>query len=540
MAIGERYELAPDAAHTMPEWIRQKAERNGDKIALDIEGSTRTYVELDHETDRVGAGFASFGFEPGDHCALMMTNSIENVDTWFGMTKAGVVELAVHNAARGNLLRHVVDHGLAKGIVLDEEFLPHLAAVADELPLLAHVFVHRQTDGDLDRADLPARIALHDRRELVVDAPPPTLSTTLDMPASILHSSGTTGPPKGIVISHESAIHSSRHLAWLMDYTEVDRLYSAFPLFHNNAKYTTVMAAMVANGTAIMEKRFSVSRFWDTMRAHRITAINYMGALLMMLYKQEPRPDDADNEVRIAFGAPCPVEIWEPFEERFGIKLVEVFGMTEAPMMCENRLDDRKIGSAGKESMSYQVRIVDEHDREVPRNTPGEIVMRPKGPYYMFSGYHRLPEKTVEAWRNLWFHTGDRGRMDEDGFVYFIDRLKDNIRRRGENISSWEIESVINTHDAVLEAAAYGVESELTEQEVMVAVVLHEGAELTPDALLDFCQGKMSYFAVPRYVRFMDELPKNHAQRVEKVKLREQGVTDDTWDREDHGYVVRR
>jgi crotonobetaine/carnitine-CoA ligase len=357
---------------------------------------------------------------------------------------------------------------------------------------------------------------------------------------SILHTSGTTGPPKGVILSHEHALHVTRHLVWLMGYGSEDRLYTAFPLFHNNAKYTSVTAAMEAGGSLVIDQRFSVSRFWDTCREHGITAINYMGALLMMLYKQDPRPDDADNPVRIAFGAPCPVEIWEPFEDRFDMKLVEVYGMTEAPMMCENRLDDRRIGAAGKESMTYEVRIVDDQDEEVPRGTPGQIVARPKYPDALFSGYYRRADATVEAWRNLWFHSGDRGRMDEDGFVYFIDRMKDNIRRRGENISSWEIESVVNTHPEVVEAAAYGVASELSEQEVMVSVVRAPGSDLSPEGLLDFCQGQMSHFAVPRYVRWLDALPKNHAQRVQKVTLRDEGITTDTWDRESVGYVVRR
>jgi crotonobetaine/carnitine-CoA ligase len=222
------------------------------------------------------------------------------------------------------------------------------------------------------------------------------------------------------------------------------------------------------------------------------------------------------------------------------MKLVEVYGMTEAPMMCENRLDDRKIGAAGKESMTYEVRIVDDQDEEVPRGTPGQIVARPKFPDALFSGYYKRPDATVEAWRNLWFHSGDRGMMDEDGFVFFIDRMKDNIRRRGENISSWEVESVVNTHPDVVEGAAYGVASELSEQEVMVAVVRTEGSTLAPEELLDFCQGKMSHFAVPRYVRWMDALPKNHAQRVQKFALRNDGVTADTWDRESVGYVIHR
>ena len=332
-----------------------------------------------------------------------------------------------------------------------------------------------------------------------MDTAPPSLNLSRSQPVSILHTSGTTGPPKGVIISHEAALHATRHLAWLMDYGPDDRLYTAFPLFHNNAKYTTAMPAMEAGGSFVMDQRFSVSRFWDTCREHGITAINYMGALLMMLFKQDPQPDDADNPVRIAFGAPCPVEIWEPFEERFDMKLVEV-----------------------------------------PRGTPGQIVARPKFPDALFSGYYKRPDATVEAWRNLWFHSGDRGMMDEDGFVYFIDRMKDNIRRRGENISSWEVESVVNTHPEIVEGAAYGVASELSEQEVMVAVVRTEGSTLGPEELLDFCQGKMSHFAVPRYVRWMDALPKNHAQRVQKFALRDEGITDDTWDRESVGYVVRR
>ncbi len=209
----------------------------------------------------------------------------------------------------------------------------------------------------------------------------------------ILHTSGTTGPPKGAVISHESALHLTRHLVWLMDYTPDDRLYTAFPLFHNNAKYTSVTAAMECDGSLVMQQKFSVSRFWDICRREGITAFNYMGALLMMLMKQPERLDDADNPSRIAFGAPCPVEIWEDFEERFGVSLVEVYGMTEAPIACENRLDDRRIGAAGKESMSYEVRIVDENDQPVPAGETGEIVVRPKRPHIMFDEYYKRPER---------------------------------------------------------------------------------------------------------------------------------------------------
>jgi len=540
MAEGSGFTLAPDAPLTFPAWIRHRALLGADRVAVDVGGITRTYAELDDVTDRTAAGFASLGLTSGEHVSLMMQNSVENIDAWFGLQKAGLVEVPVHTASRGAALRYIVDHADARALVIDEVFLPHLAAVAGELPRLEHVIVNRNEPGE-GSPELPGRIAVHDLAGLYeTGGPTPDPSIEQRDTAVILHSSGTTGPPKGVVLSHGAVLHLTRHLVWLMGYTSSDRLYTAFPLFHNNAKYTSVCAALECGGSLVMDKRFPVSTFWDLVREKGITAFNYMGALLMMLHKQPPRPDDAENSVRIAFGAPCPVEIWEDFERRFDVKLVEVYGMTEAPMGCENRLDNRKIGSAGRESMTYEVRIVDENDEPVPPDTPGEIVLRPKQSWALFTEYYKRPEETVEAWRNLWFHTGDRARMDDEGFVFFLDRMKDSIRRRGENISTWEIESTVNTHPAVLESAAYGVPSELSESEVMVAVVCKPGESLEPAALLDFCQGKMASFAIPRYVRFMAALPKNHAERVQKFELREQAVTAETWDRDAHGYKVQR
>jgi crotonobetaine/carnitine-CoA ligase len=356
----------------------------------------------------------------------------------------------------------------------------------------------------------------------------------------LLYTSGTTGPSKGVVLPHTANLTSARHTVWLCRYTADDRLYTVFPLFHINAKYTSTLAAMAAGASLVMDTRFSASGFWDIVRREGITAFNYQGALLTMLMKQPPRPDDADNSVRVAFGAPAPVEIWRDFERRFGLRLVEVYGMTETATSLANTLDDTRVGSCGKPVDHFEVEVHDERGYRCPPGVAGEIVVRPRWPDVMIREYYGMPEATLAAFRNLWFHTGDRARVDDDGYVYFVDRMKDAIRRRGENISSFEVERVVNTHHAVLESAAFGVPSELAEEEVMIVVVHRPGADVEAEALLDFCAERMAHFAVPRYVRFLDALPKTPSQRIQKYKLREEGVTADTWDRAAHGYEVRR
>jgi crotonobetaine/carnitine-CoA ligase len=317
-------------------------------------------------------------------------------------------------------------------------------------------------------------------------------------------------------------------------------LYNAFPLYHANARYNTVLTAMIVDGTAVLRDRFSVSGFWDVCRAEGVTAFNYMGAVLMMLHKQPTQPDDADNPVRRAFGAPAPVEIFDDFQRRFGVQLVEVYGSTELGIATMNTVEEFRLGSCGRAAPSYEIEIHDEHDERCPPGVTGEIVARSRQPHAMFEEYVGMADATVAAFRNQWFHTGDRGRIDGDGYVYYVDRMKDCIRRRGENISSWEVERSIATSDGVAEVAVVGVPSELTEEEVLAVVVVRPGTTLTPERLLDHCQQRLPHFAVPRYVRFVDELPKTPSQRVEKYKLRSEGVTAETWDRAAHGYDVRR
>ena len=530
-----------DKPRTIGAWIGRKAEANGDRLALTVEGRDKTYAGVHLDSDRLAAGLASLGLGPGDRSCLMMQNSLECIDAWFAMAKAGVVEVPVNQAHRGHLLEYLIGQSRSRAVVCDADYLERIAEAATDLPGLEHVVVNRAAGTQAGGApEFPGRVAVHELADLYLHSPPPAPDVDYRDTAVILYTSGTTGPSKGVMLCHEANLNLSRHTASLVGYGADDVLYTAFPLFHINAKYTSVMCAMEADARLIMDRRFSASRFWDRCRRDGITAFNYQGGLLMMLWKQPERPDDADNPVRNGFGAPCPVEIWEPFEERFGVHLTEVYGMTEAAVATENRRGMRKIGTAGRESALYRVAVVDSEDRPVPPNAAGEIVVRPKKPHIMIDRYFDMPDATVEAFANLWFHTGDRGRLDADGYLTFIDRMKDCVRRRGENISSYEVEAVINTCDAVLESAVIGVPSELGEEEVMAVVVLKPGRDLAETELLDFCGPRMAHFAVPRYVRWADGLPKTPSERVQKFKLREDGVTADTWDRDEAGYTVPR
>ena len=559
----------PNQPVTLGPWLRACAERHGDREAIEVVGAAKSYAALDGDADRLAGGLrAGIGLDPGDRAAVIMRNSLACVDAWFAMARAGIVDVPVNVAQRGDALAYVLGQSRSQAVVCDIEFADRLAEVMPELPELRHVVLHRPEVGqaaatggagaagtsgvggsgsastlgngtptsDGAAPSFGSGVAVHELPSLYLDAAPllPDLEPTDT--AVILYTSGTTGPPKGVMLSHGANLTLTRQTRWLMGYGPEDVLYTAFPLFHINARYTTVTAAMEAGARCVLEQRFSAGGFWDTCRAKGVTAFNYMGALLMMLWKQPARPDDADHPVRRGFGAPCPADIWEPFEERFNLRLTEVYGSTEVPIVTQNGMAvvegaDRRIGTAGRSSGLYDMRIVDESDSEVPPGTPGEIVVRARPNLATFSGYYDMSEATSEAWRGGWFHTGDRGVVDADGYLTFIDRVKDCVRRRGENISSWEVEQSIARHPAVLEAAVVGVPSELSEEEVLACVVLKPGRTLDAAELIEHCGGRMAHFAVPRYIRWMDELPRNASERVQKFQLRADGVTADTWDR---------
>ncbi|MFP5073082.1 AMP-binding protein [Pseudonocardia nantongensis] len=492
-----------------------------------VAGEPTSAAALDAAADRVAGGLLGTGLEPGEHVCLLLRTSPTALVTWFALARAGLVEVPLNTATRGGLLAHLLEHSGARVVVADADLAPLVLAARP--PSVTRVIVH----GGDPPPDPPPGVTVSRWAELAVAAPPERqVAVDPDDTTVVLYTSGTTGPPKGVRLSHRANLALAEHTVDLMSYTAADRLYSVFPLFHSNARFCSVLPALLTGAGLVLDARFSASGFWDTCRTHGITAFNFQGAMLTLLHQRPETPADADNPVRAGFGAPCPPEVTPSFERRFGVELTEVYGSTEVSIVCQARPHERRPGSAGRESPLYHCRVVDDRGDPVPSGVSGEIVARPKRAGLMFSGYHAMPDATVRAWRDLWFRTGDRGRMDGDGHLYFLDRLSDSIRRRGENVSSWEIERALVALPDVAAAAAYGIASALSEEDVMVAVVPAQEARIDPADLVGRLREAVSGFALPRYVRVVDALPLTPSQRTEKYRLRAEGVTPETWDRE--------
>lgn len=501
-----------------------------------------TYGQLDDRANRLADSLTAVGLTRESRCAVQLPNSVEFIIAWIALARLGVVEVPLSTSLRGDLLGHQLTTARCEAVITTAAWADRFHAVSELAPTLRRIVCVDQASAHDGPAPVAGPLEVLSFSELVARgaSTPPDIVIRPQDPAVILFTSGTTGPSKGVVRSHRANTILSTSGIDLMGYERGEVLFNAFPLFHANARYNTVLTAMIVDGTAVLRDKFSVSNFWDVCREEAVTAFNYMGAVLMMLNKAGPRDNDADNPVRRAFGAPAPVEIFHEFQDRFGVKLVEVYGSTELGIATLNTVDDFRLGSCGRAADFYEIEIHDPDDEQCPIGEVGEIVARSREPFAMFDHYADMPEATVDAFRNQWFHTGDRGRMDEDGYVFYVDRTKDCIRRRGENISSWEVERSISAHPDVAEVAVIGVPSELTEEEVLAVIVLKPDRSLEPAAVLDHCQERLPGFAVPRYVRFVAELPKTPSERIEKYRLREHGLTADTWDRTEHGYEVAR
>lgn len=508
---------------------RRAAQTPGKLFAIFADGTSWTYRQTLDVARQAALGFQRLGVQQGEHVMSWLPNGPDALRVWFGLNYIGAVYVPVNLAYRGRILEHVVDNSDASLI----------AAHADLYGRLA----------DVNRAKLKQAVVIggaataipgmttHDAMALSPQGEPAPLSREI-MPwdtQTIIYTSGTTGPSKGVLTSYVHLYTAATESFFFLGAD--DRFMLNLPMFHVGGA-GPAYAMLLLGGSISVVDAFDTASFWDVVTRTQATSTVLLGVMATFLVKRAPGPEDRAHTLRSAIMVPL-CEDSEAFSQRFGCDVYTVFNMTEVSSPIVSGRNPGPLTSAGKPRAGVEVRIVDDNDCEVAPGEAGELIVRTDRPWAMNHGYYKNSEATARAWRNGWFHTGDAFRVDEQGHFYFVDRMKDAIRRRGENISSFEVEADVVRHPAVREAAAIGVPSEVGEEDVMVVVAPVEGQSIHPPELLEFLRSRMAHFMVPRYIRVVAALPKTPTAKVQKNQLREQGITADTWDRERAGIKVR-
>jgi len=518
----------------LPAILRRRAEEHPDRDFMRFDGGPwLSYAEIDLRANRVANALIARGLRKGEAVSTVMPNVEQNLAAWFGIQRAGGVQCPVNLAYRGMFLSWVLNLPESRFLVIGDDHLAWLDAVKDDLVHLEHVIV--VPTGDRHGPDPAWRWETWDE---FADAPgsDPGVEVTWTDDARVMFTSGTTGRSKGAIKQQASDYFSGRTYNEVCGVSAEDTFFTCLPLFHSNAQVLATYPAMIAGARIAYSKRYSSSRFWGEVVEAGATILNTVSAINYFIWNTPPGELDRAHGVTRIMAMPAPKDIYHAFQERFGIRFIEGYGLTETGMVTYHPPDrPARPGSCGLATPGFEVSVVEPGtDLPVPAGTPGEIVVDMKMPNIVMRTYAGMPEKAAEDFRNLRLHSGDLGKLDEEGYLYFLDRVKDYIRRRGENVSSVEVESVLTSHADVLEAAAVGVkagEGASSEDEILVCLVMREGRACDHATLLDWCEERMPYFAVPRYVRVMDHLPKTPTERVRKIELREEGVTADTFDR---------
>ncbi|GAA4684849.1 ATP-dependent acyl-CoA ligase [Pseudonocardia yuanmonensis] len=533
----------PFAERTVGRVLERAAAARPDEALFLFERRDYTLGEVNARVDVLARNLRAAGVGRGTRVALLMATGPEYLYGWFALAKLGAVEVPINTAYRGELLRHQLDKAQVSLAVADQgPLFDAVDAVRGDVPSLAEVLSfpgtyselleepeqgHSDSPGDNGTADSGAD------RSVPPEGPAP------DDVACVLYTSGTTGPSKGVLLSHHQQVAFGHFFAEITGLGPRDVLLNYSPFFHISGKFAT-LGCLLTGARMVLRSRLTIERFWDEAREFGITAFVAIGGVCHMLHGRTPREDDADNPVRVVYAVPAPAEIYHDFEKRFGVKIVEAYGSTETNLIVNSSLQESRPGACGRANPIFDVRIVDEDGNEVPDGVSGEVVVGSPDPLLLSAGYDGLPEATAKAWRGGRFHTGDRAVRDETGALWFKDRIKDSIRRRGENISSYEVERLVNSHPAVAESAAVGAPSDLGEEEVRVVVVLRDGVRVTAEDLFLHYADSMPYHMVPRFIDIVDELPRTPTDKVEKYKLRTAGVGPNTWDSAVAGWRMTR
>lgn len=500
--------------------LRAQATRLGERPFLFFGEETYSFAEIDRRSDRIAAWLDHAGVRKGDRVGVMVGNRPDYLWIWFSVSKCGAVLVPVNTAHKGGVLDHMLRLAGVSVLFVEQEYRAQVDALTGDLPDLQRLVI----------VDGPANGARETTLDecLAHDGAPPLIAVAGADPATILFTSGTTGPSKGSLKTQFEGVETGRFSQRHLGYGQDDRILIVLPLFHGNAQFMGVMAALVAGASVVLEPRFSASGFWETVDRFGCTAANYVGSMLQILLKADPAPGDAGHALTKMFGSGAAGAL-ETFEQRFGVTLIEGYGATEFGVPFLSKPGARRHGSCGRETGMFDVRLVDDAGYDVPGGTSGELLVRPTIPNYFMLGYFGMAGATVAAWRDLWFHTGDILRRDADGFYYFVDRKKDALRRRGENVSSFELEQAVLADPDIAECAVVAAPSDIGEDEILLCAVPSR-PNVDPARVHAALSDRVARFMVPRYIRLCDALPRTPTQRIEKFRLRSEGLKPGDWD----------
>ena len=532
-----------ETQETVPDLLRARLESDPDSEYLDVCGVTSTAAEVASAANRIAGALADLGVRPGDRVASLVENSSEAMLAWWGIVRGGGVAVPINTAYKGDYLRHQLTDSGSTVLIVEESLFDRAERVAAESGIVHLIVIGA-------RAEV-AGVTVHTWDELLAaDDREPSVAIRPSDLATFIYTGGTTGPSKGCMLSHHYHGALSRQIGICWRRTAEDVVWTPLPMFHFNAIVTAVLGPLIYGGRAAIYRRFSVSNFWPEMNRVGATVTSTLGTMAYLLAHDVDRPEmprsgapEANTSLRLLGAAPLPVEVDSILKERFGIDTFSgAYGVTEASLISWQPPGvENKPNAAGVINDEYfDVRIFDDDDFELPRGTDGEIVIRPKRPHTMFEGYWGRPEATVATSANWWYHTGDIGRIDDEDYLFFVDRKADYLRRRGENISSFDVERILMGHGALADVAVHAVPSEMSEDDLKITATVAEEMSVTEEELFRWCIEELPYFALPRYIELRAELPRSPVGRVLKRELRDEGVTEATWDVESSGITYER
>ncbi|MBI4182796.1 MAG: AMP-binding protein [Proteobacteria bacterium] len=515
--------------------LKARAISEGPRTYLRFLDRRYSFAETERITRALARGMKGVGVKRHDMVGLFLPNGPEFVFAWYACCLLGAAMVPINVSYKGFMLENPLTDSGAKGLFLDRSLVASFATADDA--------VRRRLDwvavaGGIEGLDLPKgpRRYLAFDELLLAEGPDPEDACDFRDIHSVMYTSGTTGPSKGVLISNAHFFSSASTFLRALRLERSDVLYTPLPLFHGLASRLGVLPALMVGAEVAIGERYSSSGFWKEATESNATVAHTIFTIPPILKAREPGPYDRAHRLRAMYNAHHDPE----FEERFGVRLVEAYGMTETGLVFYTPYPERREGSAGRIHEDWEAMLVDDMDMPVPVGEPGEIALRPRLPWIMSQGYLNKPQVTVDTWRNLWFHTGDIARVDADGYFYFVDRKKERIRRRGENVSSWEVEHYVGGHPDVAECVALPHPAAAGEDDIRVLVVARPGKSLTPVALMDWLGERMPHFMVPRYIEIVPQIPRSQTNKVEKYRLFEQGLGPTAWDREAAGYRVAR